>query len=122
MKVEHALKIVHVWGRHLDQIHGRLMMVFMMKIPESLLPFPLTIIEEAVKVLGEHFESEGRTKDLEDLRTGSVFLMWYIDDTLAIEEAAKNLNNPKWRDSMIPGLRQVQQTWVEGWEKQNSAL
>lgn len=112
MTFEHADKIVTIYGRYLEYC-SKITFVFLTKIPESFLPFPKDIIEEALNIMAEHYYKIGDMHGVNLMRETCAELIPYIDDEEALLEAAKLFNNKEWRDAFIPSLKQMQKDWLK---------
>ncbi len=104
MTLEEASKITNLWGKYLEHTNGKMMRLFLTKIPQSLLPYPKDVIEEACNVMAEHYFNQGNHKAEMIFKETAAFLLSYVDDEEALLEAAKRFNDPKWRKAIIKGL------------------
>jgi len=93
------------WGKYLEVIHGKLMLVFMSKIPESFLPFPKEMIEEAVNKIAEQHWNQGNKQAVETLQSTIPFLMAYANDEDAFASAAERFKDKKYLDVVLPSLK-----------------
>ena len=96
------------WGKFLEITNGNLMMIFLTKIPESLLPYPKKTIEEALNIIARHFHNKGDSKAVQSIQTTIPFLMSYVPDKEAIENAKSNFGNKKYLNAIIPRLGEKQ--------------
>lgn len=108
MDLKLADKIRLDWGKFLEISNGPLMMLFMSKIPQSLLPYPKEKIIEALDLVAQHFAIMGNEKAVKTIESTKPFLELYVDDQEAIGEAAKNFSNKNYLDAILPKLPQRQ--------------
>lgn len=112
MELEEANKIVNAWGIHLEYFQGKLTFLFGGNIPESLLPFPIETLEEALNIMAEYHHNNGNEEGCNVMKGGFGWLTAYKNDEEAILQATKNFDNPKWREAMLPALKQFQKKWA----------
>jgi hypothetical protein len=113
MTREEASKIVVIWGKYVEYIFGKLMVVFGGHIPESLLPFPKNTLSEALNMVAEHHRSIGNNDGVKTIEAVSAFLAAFVDDETALLLAAKNFSDTEWRNALIPGLKKIQDAWIK---------
>jgi hypothetical protein len=114
MTFNDAEKITHIWGRYLEFTFGKLTPIFMSRIPESSLPFPKGTLLEALSIMSSYFAKTGDKHNL-DLINGTTAIVdsFYLDDEEALLSAAKDFNNPEWREVFIPNLKKMQKEWIK---------
>ena len=115
MTVEEANKIVHIWGKYLEHCSGRLNMLFLHdkgKIPESLLPYSKSTLDEALNVMDKHYFDISNKRGMELMRQTMMLLELYGDDEEAIQHAGKNFCDTKQRQRIISAIKDWQQTWL----------
>jgi len=117
MTLNEASKITQIWGRCLEYLGGKLLIVFGPRIPESFLPFPVNTLEEALNIMIEYHHNQGNQKVVEGLTMSLSALTMYVDDEEAILEAAKKFNEPGWRERFVPTLKKFQNDWIKTQEK-----
>ena len=113
MTFEDADKIVRIWGKWEEYVYGRFKNIFMNCIPESSLPFTKNTLFEALNIMAEHYLQIG-TEHAFELMNESVFMIHneFVDDEKALIEMAKNINDPKWRESIITSTKRWQKAWI----------
>lgn len=104
MDLKLADKIRLDWGKFLEISNGPLMMLFMSKIPQSLLPYPKEKITEALDLIVRHFAAMDNEEAVKTIESTKPFLELYIDDQEAIGAAAKNFNNESYLKAILPKL------------------
>jgi hypothetical protein len=106
-------EIIHILGRHLEFAHGKLAMIFGLSIPESCLPFPKDMLLKILGVMEIHFNKIGDQRKCKLMQeTAATVNGLYKDDEEALLQAANNINNPKWREVMIPNFKKFQDRWA----------
>jgi hypothetical protein len=113
MTLQEASQIVVMWGKYVEYIFGKLMVVFSARIPESLLPFPKKTLNEALDILAEHHRCMGNKNGVETIKAVAGYLDAYVNDEEALLQAAKNFSDPEWRKAFIPSLQKLQETWIK---------
>jgi len=117
MTLNEASKITQIWGRYLEYVGAKLLIVFCARIPESFLPFPIDTLAEALNIMIEYHHKRGNQRVVEGLKVAFGALTMYVDDEEAILEAAKNFNEPMWRERFIRDLKKWQNDWIKTQEK-----
>ena len=54
MTLVEARKVTQIYGKYLEVIAGKLHIFFLARVPESFLPFPKKILEEAINIVAAH--------------------------------------------------------------------
>jgi len=96
------------WGKFLEVTHGSLMMVFLTKIPQALLPYPKEAIEEALDVVVNHLASAGNYEAVKIIESTKSFLELYAEDKEALESAAEMFKDKNYLKSILPRLSKRQ--------------
>lgn len=112
LTLEEAQNIVSVWGVHLEHTWG-LRLLLGINIPESLLPYPIDILQGAINKMEAYYFSQGQHDRIKLLEETEMILMQYAEDNEAIKELAPNFSNKKWQEAMLKGLQDYQKTQVE---------
>jgi hypothetical protein len=113
MTLDHASKIVAIWGTYLEYMGGKLNLIFGANIPESLLPFPINTLEQALNIVAEYHHNLGNKDAVRDLQGSIGWLTAFTDDDKALLQAAKLFNNSEWREAMLPALKNFQNDWIK---------
>ena len=113
MTFQEANKIFQIWGVYLEYVHGKLNFIFGGHIPESFLPFPLKTLEEAINIVAEHYHNMGNQEAVKVIQSGIGWLTAYTNDEEAVLQAAQLLNDPKWREVMLPAFKKFQKDWIK---------
>ena len=113
MTFDDADKIVAIWGEYLEFVHGRLTCIFFSHIPESLLPFTKDTLYEAMNIMAEYYKNTGNHRGVELMNETAMIIHGnYVDDEKALLETAERINDPKWRELMIGGMKKWQKSWI----------
>ena len=96
------------WGKFLEITNGNLVMIFLTKIPESLLPYPKKTIEEALNIVAEYFHNQGNSEAVQAIQATIPFLMSYVPDKKALENAKTIFGNKEFIKSILPRLGEKQ--------------
>ena len=112
MIIDTASKIVDIWGKHIEYC-SKLHNIFVPHIPESFLPFPKEIIEEASNIITEQHYKNGDKGKGDSIKNTESFLLYYINDEEAILKSAKLWNESAFREVMLPALKESQKNWIK---------
>lgn len=104
MSLEMADAIRMDWGKFLELTSGTLILLFMARIPESLLPYPREEIEEALNIVANNFKHSGDNDGVRIVEESKSFLLFFIDDEEALEAMKTNLNNNDIVKVILPKL------------------
>lgn len=113
MTIEEADKIRIVWGKFLEHMFGKINLTFGGKIPESLLPYPKDVLMEALEIIHRHSYDIGDKRMMGLMEETSALLNTFINDEEAFISAGEKFNNPKWRESFVPALKNFQKEWIQ---------
>ncbi len=112
MTLEEADKIRTIWGKYLEYCHGRFLTLFLSSIPESLLPYPREILEEALNIVAKHFHDTGNRKSSQLIQDSISNLLFYTCDRDALAHASQMLSNEKTRSRIETSINEFQTTWL----------
>lgn len=115
MTIDEADKVVSIWGKYLEYCSGRFNMIFLHnkgKIPESLLPFPKLVLEDALNIMDKHYFDTGNKRGMELMRATMVELVLYEDDEKALQNAGESLSDPEKRKRIVTAIKDWQRTWL----------
>ncbi len=113
MTPQEAYKIIKIWGKYVEYAHGKVFLIFGDNIPESLLPFPKKVIEEASSIMMKICHEQGK-KEMEGFIGACSFaLTSYIDDEKALLQASKDFQDQEWRRTSISTLKDFQKEWIK---------
>jgi hypothetical protein len=112
LTLEEAQNIVFVWGAYLEHTGG-LRILFGINIPESLLPYPLDILQGALNKMEAYYYEQEQHDEVKLLEGTEALLMQYSDDGEAIKESISHLSDTKRQVTMIESLRDYQKTQAQ---------
>ena len=112
LTLEEAQNIMFVWGAYLEHTGG-LRILCGINIPESLLPYPLDILQGAINKMEAYYYGQGQHDRVKLLEETEMILMQYADDSEAVKELVSNFSNTKMKDATIDGLRDYQKTQAQ---------
>lgn len=112
MTLEKADKIVNIFGKHMEHTQGKLIFIFSTHIPESFLPFPRDVLEEALNIVATHHYDMGNQKAVELIQNSIMSLSFYKNDEEAVLGAAKLFNDPAWCETVLPAFKKFQKDWI----------
>lgn len=113
LTIEEAQNIVSVWGVHLEHFGG-VRFLFGNNIPESLLPYPVCILQGAINKMEAFYYRQGQHDKVKLLEETEILLIQYINDVDAIRETVTRFDNKNWQDAMIPALKNFQKAQLLG--------
>jgi len=113
MTLDEAQKIVNIYSIFLHHVSGKLIYVFGTNIPESFLPFPIKILEEALNIVAKHYHDSGNLVFAKRLQECIGDLGGYMDDEIAVLLAAETFKNTEWRQAILPQFKKFQKDWIE---------
>jgi hypothetical protein len=104
---EEAQNIVTIWGTHLEH-SGGLRIVFGGDIPESLLPYPIDILQGALKKMEAYYFSQGLQDKVRLLEETEILLVQYANDKEAMHESGERFGDKKWQEAFSESLYNYQ--------------
>lgn len=112
LTLEEAQNIVTIWGAYLEH-SGGLMILFGGNIPESLLPYPIDILQGALNKMEAHYYGRGLHDRVKLLEETEVLLVQYINDRKAMGESGKRFDDKKWQEVFSNSLHDYQLNQAE---------
>jgi len=110
--LEEADKIVRVLGLFLEHA-GFITYLFVINVPESTLPYPKYLLVGALVKMLHYHHKNGDYEARDNLEKILIMLTQFIDDDQALQKAAVNFNNTKFRESWVPGLAKLRNDKME---------
>ena len=116
MTIEEANKIVNIWGKYLEHVFGKLNTLFYLGgkvpyIPESLLPYPKTMLDEALIIMEKHYFDTENKKGIELMRESRMTLEFFGNDEETITHTGQAFVDPEKRKRIISSIKDWQGTW-----------
>jgi hypothetical protein len=96
--LEEADKIVRVLGLFLEHA-GFVYFLFLMKVPESILPYPKYLLVGALVKMLHYHHKNGDYEARDNLEKILTTLTTFIDDKEAIQRIAEKFNNTEFNDA-----------------------
>lgn len=112
LTLEEAKNIVQVWGAHLEYFGG-VRILFGIDIPESLLPYPIAIIQGALNKMEAYYYEQEMHDKVKLLEGTEMELISYTNDEEATRDFLVRFGNKEIIDAIISGLKNYQQTQAE---------
>ncbi len=112
LTLEEAQNIVYVWGVYLEH-SGGLRFLFGTSIPESVLPYPVEILQGAINKMEAFYYEQGLQDRVKLLEETEMMLIDYLNDEEAIEETISKFSNKKWQEAILPALREFQENQMQ---------
>jgi hypothetical protein len=113
MDFKQAQKIASNYGGFIEWGYSRFDIFFFMKIPQSLLPYPIEYIEEALNIAAKSCHDAGDQKMIEAIQKTQMLLMSFIDDEEAILHSVEMLKDQKMFECAIKLIRDFRQLYGE---------
>jgi len=115
MDIFEANKIFKSWQQWYWPCHCVLWRVFFFSgIPESFLPYPKDVLEDALNIVAKSYWDEGDRKT-SNLISGSISaLIFYKKDEEAFQKASKDFSNPETMKAIYAGISLFKKDWI-GW-------
>ncbi|OGY37806.1 MAG: hypothetical protein A3E36_02325 [Candidatus Andersenbacteria bacterium RIFCSPHIGHO2_12_FULL_45_11b] len=112
LTLDEAQNIVRVWGTHLEH-SGGLMFLFGTSIPESLLPYPIDILQGAINKMEAFYYGKGLHDKVRLLEETEMSLTTYVSDEEAIDKFISSFSNSEFRKLMVEGLQDTQKNQAQ---------
>lgn len=112
MLVEEAKGIFVQWQRYAE-INDKLRITFSV-IPESFLPYPSSVLEEALNIVAKGYFDAGDYETSKAVRESIVSLLRYVEDEKAIERISDGwvLKDPELRALTLRNLKSARDSWL----------
>jgi hypothetical protein len=113
-----ADKIFQTWSRWYWPSHFMLHAIFISKIPESFLPYPLAILEEALNIIVEHYQKSGDLQMSQNIQETMIGLSYYVEDKEALQQATELFSKPEMLEGIQAYISQYKVMWQSWLDKQ----
>ena len=107
LTLEEAQNIVNIWGIFLEH-SGGVRMLFATDIPQSILPFPIEILQGALNKMEAYYWERGEKDRVKLLEETEAMLIQFTSDKEALKDIVDKLCNKKWMKILVPGLKSHQ--------------
>ena len=118
MTLIEANEIFKVWKEWYYPCHFLLDSVFGPEIPESFLPYPKDVLEEALNIVAKDFFDRGDIKTSKDIQKTMISIYHYLENEKAWEKAAKLFSNPEMMRAMLGFVENFKKDYIS-WLKNN---
>lgn len=114
MTLKEANKIFKYWQEYAE-IHDKLFQIFWGDIPESFLPYPVDILEEALNVVAKNYFDLGDYKASKAVKNTIGWFLLYKKDEEAIDNIVNKLTlkDPKIKELLLRNLKRSRDSWAE---------
>ena len=119
MTFTEADKIFQIWRKWYWPFDFILHSIFLGKIPESFLPYPKDVLEEALNIVAKHCYEIGDSQYSKLIQDSIVALWEYTKDENAFQQAAESLANPEMREVMLIHISNFKNDWINWLNKQD---
>jgi hypothetical protein len=117
MEYSEANKIWNIWRHWYWPCHFILGSIFFGSVPESYLPYPKEVLEEAINIIAKRYWDEGDKKMSDTIQDTMGSLLAYEKDEEALESLAKLSSNPEMRKAMLDFIANYKKDWLKWLEK-----
>jgi len=116
MTTEEANKIFQSWKEYIE-INDKLWKIFT-DIPESFLPYPKEVLEEALNIIAKSYFDAGDRKTCDSIQANMCTLIKYKDDEEAIKAIVDSfiLKDPGLRKTYLANLKKARDSWAKSKE------
>jgi hypothetical protein len=115
MTPQEAEKIFRAWQEYIE-INDKMDKVFS-SIPESFLPYPVKVLEEALNIEAKKYFDAGDKKMSRNIQEVMCTLIRYKDDEEALKSIHQKLdlilNNPEIKEVILAGLKNTCDFWAD---------
>jgi len=118
MNIIEADNIFKNWNQWYWPCHFILHSIFLSKIPESFLPYPQDVLEEALNVVAKHYHDIGDLKASNNIQESIAFLCAYTKDEEALQSAHENFSNPVLVRLIHNYIKNYKKDWISWLGKQ----
>ena len=118
MNIIEADKIFKNWSQWYWPCHFILHSIFLSKIPESFLPYPQDVLEEALNVVAKHYHDISDLKASNNIQESIASLCAYTKDEEALQLAHENFSNPALVKLIHNYIKNYKKDWISWLGKQ----
>jgi hypothetical protein len=116
MTIYEAKKISNIWSQWYCPTHFILFSIFGHHIPESFLPYPKDILEEALNIVAKLYYNNGDYQASKDIQESRSSFFTYEKDADALNRASKDFSNLEIMETRLRMISSFKKEW-EGWLK-----
>jgi len=113
MNQSEATTIFNVWSKWAYPYHQLLFSIFQEQIPESFLPYPKQLLEEALNAVSKAYFDSGDYEYSKAIQNTIPFLMFYSKDEDALKNSATCFSIPGMANILTDSITRFKNEWVE---------
>lgn len=118
MKIEEAIKIYEIWQQWSWPFHSLLFSIFQSNIPESFLPYPKDVLNEALEEILNLYSTN--SKEFEAVNYTKSSLQWsFSDGKDALDLYKRKLSDPEMVEIISVNIKKYTDDWVKWAEEKN---
>jgi len=121
MTLIEANEIFKVWKEWYWPCHFLLHSALGPTIPESFLPYPKDVLEEALNIVAKHYYDSGNIQISKTIQETMACILWYEENEKAWEQAAKMFSNPEMMRVMLGFVENFKKDYISWLKKQEKA-
>ena len=114
MDIIEANKVFDVWRKWFWPCHNILFSIFSSSIPESYLPYPIDVLNEALTMIANSHMYGEISKDIIGTRN---CLAYYSQDEEALQDLKKKLSIPGIEKTILFTISRYKKDWIDWLEK-----
>lgn len=111
MTIEEADKIITNWGRYMELMSHSNMSLFLVHIPESILPYSKESIAEASDMMIDYYTNSNNEEAANIVETCKANLLFYKDDEESIDNFIRMWGDTNSRARLLKALKESQGEW-----------
>jgi hypothetical protein len=119
--LDEANKVFKVWKQWYS-FHIILHSIFLSRIPESFLPYPQTVLEEALNIIAKHYHDSGDYNATRNIEESICSLVAYVKDDDALQSATElfqwRCNEQKAKKAFFISIDNFKKDWGNWLDKQ----
>lgn len=113
MQFDEADKVFKTWSKWYWPCHFMLRAIFIGKIPESFLPYPKNVLEEALNIIAKDYYDKGDVETSRGIQGAIAYLGSYAEDEKALEQASQTFFNPKMKETVLLYITNYKKDWIK---------
>ncbi len=114
MDISEAKQIFDVWRKWVWPCHSMLFTIFCGQIPESFLPYPEDVLNEALTMMANYYYKYGNKEIAEAIIGTRDYISFYTKDEESVEMLKKLLEIPGMQEALLENISRYKKDW-EDW-------
>jgi hypothetical protein len=119
MTFDEANKIYRVWRKWYWPINFILESIFLTKKPESFLPYPKEVLEEALNIVAKYYFENGKIKHSKLIQDSIPAIWEYTNDEESFKQASVILAQPEMWEAILIHIAKFQDDWLKWLNEQD---